>query len=84
MTINPEQEKRFAKLFPTSVPLSDDEVVILGNTAGTIKAFLASELQRERERVIRAFKESATIMFREHDIQPCDCLMRYVERKLKL
>jgi hypothetical protein len=47
-----------------------------------VKRFLASELDLQRERFITASRESASVFFREHDVKPCECLMKYVERRM--
>jgi hypothetical protein len=83
MNLTLEQEKRFDTVFPEvglvprEIPLK--ETIDYGSN---LKTFLASELQLERERVLTALRESANVFFREHDLKPCDCLMRYVERRL--
>jgi hypothetical protein len=69
ISLTPEQEKILKETFP--------------NEPEELKTFLVSELQLERERVIVAFRESASVFFREHDMKPCECLMKYLERTLK-
>jgi hypothetical protein len=82
MNFTAEQEKGFDTQFPAvglvprEIPLK--ETIDYGLN---LKTFLASELQLERARALTALRELANIFFREHDLKPSDCLMKYVERR---
>jgi hypothetical protein len=77
MNLTPEQQKRF----DLHQQASDHFCEVCHEQNAK---FLASELQLERERFLTALRESANVFFREHDLKPCDCLVRYLERKLDL
>ena len=66
--LTPEQEKRFDALVYSDAETRGMEIWTV--RPDVVKKFFAQELQLERDRVIRAFKESANIMFREHDMKP--------------
>jgi hypothetical protein len=74
MTLTPEQQKRFDEFW---IKVENKEFA-----DNQLQNFIASELQRERERFLMALHESENIFFREHDLKPCGCLMRHVERRL--
>lgn len=72
MTLTPEQQKRFDAFW-----IKVDNKEFADNQ---LQYFLASELHLEQERLLAAFRESESVFYREHDLKPCECLMKYMEK----